>query len=615
MRMSRIAYSDFFRQIFFSPILLKLFTARPDNVMRQNGAIRSCNSIEKEDFPLKFSFLHEKTRKYSPRPPRLPALAAGSLVSVRLFMFFLFFTFVFAVPGAGAAENSQPEHGDTLIYGMLGEPSNLLPYLASDTSSSEVAGQLYTAPLKYDKDLQVVKLAAEEFDILDEGLRLRFTLKKGILWQDGKELTADDVEFTYKVMTDPKTPTSYAGDFKAITAFRKLGRYSFEVEYEKPFPRSLSTWMGSIMPKHVLEGQNLRGTTLARNPLSCGPYLMHAWDPGSSLTLTANPEYFEGKPFIDRVLYRIIPDSTTMFLELKAGKIDVMSGMTAQQYLYQTNDPAFTEQYDLYRYLASTYIYMGYNLKSPLFSDVRVRRALAYAVNKQDLVKGAIHGQGVPTIGPYKPDSWAYNTQIKDYPHDPAKALALLEEAGWKKGPAGLLEKNGRSFSFTLLTNQGNEQRIKTAIIIQSQLQVLGIEVKIRTVEWAAFLKQFVMPGYFDAVILGWTIPHDPDGYEVWHSSRIGGGLNVIGFADKEVDACLEAARSTFDQAVRKKNYDRFQEILHRDQPYCFLYVPYSLSAVHKRFRGIEPAPTGIFHNTNQWWVPLDEQRYRITAQ
>ena len=134
--------------------------------------------------------------------------------------------------------------------------------------------------------------------------------------------------------------------------------------------------------------------------------------------------------------------------------------------------------------------------------------------------------------------------------------------------------------------------------------------------EWAAFLKQFVIPGYFDAVVLAWTIPHDPDGYDVWHSSRAGaGGLNVIGYANKEADACLEAGRSTFDQAARKKAYDRLQEILHEEQPYCFLYVPYQLSAVQKRFRGIEPAPIGIFYNSDRWWVPLDDQRYRIEAR
>jgi peptide/nickel transport system substrate-binding protein len=132
-------------------------------------------------------------------------------------------------------------------------------------------------------------------------------------------------------------------------------------------------------------------------------------------------------------------------------------------------------------------------------------------------------------------------------------------------------------------------------------------------VEWAAFLKNFVLPGYFDAVILGWTTGLDPDVYDVWHSSRAG-GLNFIHYANAEVDALLEKARSTFAEDVRKKLYDRFQEILHEEQPYCFLYVPYALSAVHKRFRGPEPAPLGLFYNIHEWWVPLQEQRHRTLS-
>ncbi|MDR3176433.1 MAG: peptide-binding protein [Desulfovibrio sp.] len=544
---------------------------------------------------------------------------AGGRAARGLCFLFLFFAPAFlCLAGRAMAEETgaeqTPVYGDTRISAMIGEPSNLVPYLSSDSSSSEVAGHFYIAPLKYDRDLQVIPYAAESFSVLEEGRRLRFTLKKGIFWRDGVEVTADDAEFTYRMMTDPGTPTAYAGDFMIIKEFRKLDRYSFEAVYEKPFPRSLNTWMGALLPKHALDGRDLRNTPLIRKPLSCGPYFLSEWEPGAKLTLNANPDYFLGRPYIDRLLYRIIPDVTTMFLELKAGKLDVMGSLTGLQYSRQAPEPAFQKEFATYRTLASAYTYMGYNLKSPLFSDVRVRRAIAHAINKADIIKMALLGQGEPTIGPYKPDAWAYNHEIGDYAHDPEKALSLLAEAGWKPGRGGLLEKDGRSFSFTLLTNQGNEQRVKTAIIIQSQLKAVGIEVKIRTVEWAAFLKQFVMPGYFDAIILGWTLPHDPDGYDVWHSSRREGGLNFIGYADAEADACLEAARSTLDQAVRKRYYDRFQEILHRDQPYCFLYVPYDISAVQRRFRGVDPAPAGIFHNTERWWAPLDEQRYRISA-
>ena len=514
-----------------------------------------------------------------------------------------------------ADSSVQPEYGDAMVMGMVGEPSNLIPGLSSDSASSEIQSYLYVAPLEYNKDLEVSLYAAESFEILDNGLRLRFFLRPGIYWQDGVELTADDVEFTYRLMIDEKTPTAYSGDYKAITSFTRIGRYGFEVTYEKPFPRSISTWMRAILPKHALEGADLKKTPLARTPLSCGSYILQEWKPGSTLVLTANPAYFRGKPYIDKVVYRVIPDVTTMFLELKAKHIDIIKdSLTPQQFLYQTDTPSFTTEYGKYKTLAHAYTFLGYNLKSGFFSDVRVRQALAFGINKDDIIKGSLFGLGEKVIGPYRPGDWAYNDRLEQFPYDPEKALALLAEAGWEQGKDGVLRKDGAPFVFTLLTNQGNESRIKTAVLLQSQLQKLGIEVKIRTVEWAAFISQFVNPGHFDAIILGWTTTLDPDAFDVWHSSRIG-GLNFIGYSNPEADAILEEGRSTFDRETRKRLYDRLQEILHQEQPYCFLYVPYSLSAVQKRFRGIDPAPAGIFHNTHEWWVPLQEQRYRTQKQ
>ncbi len=533
-----------------------------------------------------------------------------------LFFFFLFWLCLALAPclSPQAAQPGQggPDYGDRIIMGSLGEPSNLIPPLASDVPSSEVAGQLYIGLLKYDKDLKIVPWAAQSYEVLEGGLLLRFTLRPGIRWQDGVELTAEDVAFTYRMMIDPKTPTSYAGGYKTIDSFTVLSRYSFEVRYAKPYARSLETWMGAIMPRHVLEGQDLMTTPVARNPVSCGPFIFKEWVPGSRVVLEANPDYFEGRPKLDGVIYTIIPDATTMFLELRAGKVDMM-GLSAQQYLYQT-PPSFREQYNVFRYLSFAYTYLGYNLQSPLFRDKKVRQALAYAIDKKAVIAGARMGQGESTIGPYVPGTWAYNDKIRDYPHDLAKARALLKEAGWEKDASGVLRnKNGLPFAFTVLTNQGNEERVKTAVIIQAQLKELGIDMRVRTVEWAVFFSQFVNTGFFDAVILGWTVPQDPDVYDVWHSSRMSpSGLNFMKYSNKEVDELIEKGRATFDRALRKRCYDRIQEILHEDQPYCFLYVPYSLPAVQKRFQGLEVAPAGITWNFDQWWVPKARQRHTV---
>lgn len=507
------------------------------------------------------------------------------------------------------AGTETPVYGGRILMGSIGEPSNLIPYLASDSASQDVAQWLYTAPLEYDKDLNIVKLAAESWEVLEGGTFMRFKLREGIKWQDGEPLTADDVTFTYKLMVNPSTPTAYAADFLNIAEYKQTGPLSFEVRYDAPYARSAITWMHPILPRHILEGQDIVTTSFARNPVGAGPFKLKSWESGSRITLEANELYFKGRPYLDEVVYRIIPDLTTIFLEAKAGKIDFL-GLTPQQYLRQTNGPEWTENWKKYKYLSPGYTYLGFNLTHPLFQDERVRRALSYAVDRAAVIKGALLGLGEPTIGPYKPGTWVYNDALEPYGHDPERARTLLAEAGWKPGKDGVLEKDGRRFSFTILVNQGNDERVKVATILQQEFRNVGVETAIRTVEWAAFIKEFVNKGNYDALILAWNILDDPDIFDVWHSSAISAnGLNFVHYSNAEVDELLEKARATADKAERKRLYDRFQEILHREQPYLFLYVPYSLPMVQARFRGIEPAPAGITYNFDRWWVPRALQR------
>ncbi|MFI3270501.1 MAG: ABC transporter substrate-binding protein [Pseudomonadota bacterium] len=507
---------------------------------------------------------------------------------------------------------ATPEKGGHIVMGSIGEPSTLIPFLATDSASHEIASMLFVAPLRYDKNLKIEPWAAESYEVLNDGRLLRFVLRKGIMWEDGVELTADDVEFTYNIIINPTTPTAYAEDFLAVTRFTKTGRYSFEVEYDKPFARALVSWMQAIMPRHILEGvegQALATHPFARKPVAVGPYSLDTWQVGSHIILKAVENYFEGEALLSDVIYRIIPDNATMFLELKAGKLDMM-GLSPQQYLRQTNTQKWQEEWNKYKYLSFGYTFLGYNLRHPFFTDAKVRRALTHAIDREGIVKGVLLGMGEPVIGPYKPKTWVYNTEITPYEYSPDMARALMAEAGWRDTDGdGLLDKDGVPFAFTILTNQGNDQRIKAATIIQSQLKQIGIKVQIRTVEWAAFIKEFVNKGRFDAVLLAWSIGQDPDSFEVWHSSKaFEGGLNFIGYSNSEVDEVLEKGRRALSLEERKKLYDRFQVLLHEDQPYCFLYAPYALPIVQARFRGIEPAPAGITYNFIDWWVSRRDQ-------
>jgi peptide/nickel transport system substrate-binding protein len=508
--------------------------------------------------------------------------------------------------------DSEPVSGGRIIMGSTGEPSNLIPPLATDSASSDINSHLYVAPLKYNRDIELVKWAAEELEVKDEGKKIYIRLKPGIMWFDGEELTAEDVRFTYELMIDPHTPTAYAQDYLAIDEFIVLDRYSFEVTYEQPFARSLVTWALPVLPRHILENEDLLSTKYSREPVGAGAYRLHRWDAGRQVILRANEDYFEGRPKIDEVVYRVVPDLATMFLELKSGNLDMMS-LTPQQHLFQTTDEYWQENFQKFSYLATGYTYLGYNLKHPFFSSIQVRQALAHAIDKEEIVKGVLLGEGVPTIGPYVPGTWVYNEDIENYPYDPELALKILAEQGWEMNRNGVLEKDGLAFEFTILTNQGNDLRVRTATILQYRLAKIGIRVKIRMVEWATFIKEFVNKGRFDAVLLGWNIPQDPDMYNVWHSSQaVENGLNFIHYKNERVDELLEIGRRSFDQEVRRKAYYEIQEILHHEQPYMFLFTANSLPIVQGRFMGIEAAPAGIMHNFYDWWVPGQLQRFSL---
>jgi len=335
------------------------------------------------------------------------------------------------------------------------------------------------------------------------------------------------------------------------------------------------------------------------------------WKTGEKTVFEANPDYFEGRPYLSRVVTRVIPDPATMFLELKSGGIDMM-GVTPLQYTRQTETEEFRKSFHKYRYLSFGYTYLGFRLSHPLFTDKRVRQAFACAIHKKEIIDGVLFGLGQEATGPYKPGTWVHNPDVKRYPYDPQQAKALLAEAGWKDADGdGVLEKEGRKFSFTVLTNAGNESRAKTAAIIQQNLAAVGVKMEIRTLEWAAFINEFVDKRKFDAVILGWNITQDPDQYDIWSSKKTGPKeLNFVGFQNAEVDRLLEEGRRTFDLEKRKKAYSRIQEILAEEQPYVFLYYPDALPVVHKRIHGIEPAPAGISYNFIKWYVPKDRQRY-----
>ncbi|MBF0317923.1 MAG: peptide-binding protein [Nitrospirae bacterium] len=539
----------------------------------------------------------------APWPQNAPLFSSSSFTYVLAILLFLCIW----------ADNAQTnDYGDTLVEATTAEPSVLIPMLAGDSISHEVAGLIFNGLAKYAPDLSLTGDLAKSWDI--NGLTITFHLRQGVRWTDGVEFTAEDVMFGYKTIIDDKTPTAYKEDYLQVKKAEVVDKYTFRVTYDKPFASALSSWGSlTVLPKHLLEGKSITKNSLTRNPVGVGPYKLKRWTPGQEVLLSSNHDYFDGRPYIDNYLFRVIPDQSTMFLELKAGGIDFM-GLTPLQYERQTDSPYFKENFNKYRYPVFSYTYLGFNLKHPIFKDKRVRQAIAHAIDKKELINIVLLGLGSESTGPYVPKTWPYNPNVRRYEYGPQKAGELLAQAGWKDSDGdGILDKDGNPLDFTISTGMGNSTRIKAATIIQWRLKQIGIRVNIRTLEWSTFINEFIDKRRFEAVLLGWAIGMDADQYDIWHSSKTKEKeFNFISYSDPEVDRLLEEGRRTFDIEKRKKAYYKIQEILAEDVPYVFLYVPDALPVVHKRFKGIAPSPIGIGYNMPKWHVPKEQQKNKI---
>ncbi|QER41831.1 peptide-binding protein [Thermodesulfobacterium sp. TA1] len=508
------------------------------------------------------------------------------------------------------------DYGDALVIGAISDASVMVPMIATDVMSHTIGGHLFLGVVKYGPDLNLVGELAERFEISEDQRTITFYLRKGVKWSDGVEVTSEDIAFGYRLITDPKIPTPYASDFQEVEKFEVLDPYTFRVTYKKPFALALSSWGNLVvLPKHLLEGKDLDylRNVFGRKPVGNGPFMLVHWKPQQEILLKANPLYYKGRPYLNYLIYRIIPDPTTLFMELRSGGIDWVP-LTPLQYLKLQKEKEVEKFFQVYKYPAFSFTYIGYNLAHPFFKDQRVRKALCLAIDKHKIVKGALLGQGIPAYGPYKPDAWFYNPEIeKSCPYDPQKALALLFEAGFKKNEKGLLEKDGKIFEFTLLVNQGNLPRLLAAQIVQQELFKIGIKVNIRTLEWTTLIHQFIDKRRFEAVILGWSTGPDPDLYDIFHSSKKNSpGLNFVGYVNPELDKLLEEGRYTLDKKRRKKIYAKIQEILAEDQPYTFLYIPMSLEAISVRIQEVKTSAIGIGYNLEEWWVPKEKQKYLI---
>jgi ABC-type transport system substrate-binding protein len=340
-----------------------------------------------------------------------------------------------------------------------------------------------------------------------------------------------------------------------------------------------------VLPKHLLDatalakeaaelGQDpaqfgLRQSGFNRRPVGSGPFVFQEWKSDQHIRLKRFDDYWEGPPNYHEYVMRIIPDTLTQEMEFYAGTVD--------DYSVQPHQVARLSQDDRFQHFSGAsfgYAYIGYNMRRPPFDDVRVRRALGMAIDTQKIIDYVLYGQGERITGPFVKQTDYYNHDIAPLPYDPKGALALLNEAGWRRGSDGYLQKEGKRLAFTLITNNGNQLRKAILAIAQDAWKKIGIQVETDLLEWSVFIQKRVNELDFDALILGWSMGIDPDLFQIWHSSQTGKfQLNFVGYSDPQADELILKIRREYNLKRQVAYCHRLHERIAEAQPYTFLYV------------------------------------------
>jgi ABC-type transport system substrate-binding protein len=432
-----------------------------------------------------------------------------------------------------------------------------------------------------------------------------FRLRKGVLFQDGHEFDSGDVKFTYQAIMAPENLSPRVPDFEPVKAVEPLGRYTVKIIYKRLFEPGFGSWGMGILPEHLLNRERLkaeairlgrdpktysiRDSAFNRAPIGTGPFRFAEWKTDQFIRLRRFRDYWEGSPNLREYLYRVIPDLLTAELTFYAGTSDAY-GAQPHQVERLKHDPRFQN----FSRLGLGYTYIGYNMRRPIFQDVRVRKALGMAINVQEIIDYVLYRQAERTTGPYPKQTEFYNPAVKPLPYDPEGALRLLAEAGWTRNAEGWLEKDGKPLAFTLLTNLGNEVRKAVMVVAQNAWRRLGIKVETLIMEWAVFINERVDKGDFDALILGWSMGLDADLYQIFHSSQMGHfQLNFVGYSNPEADALMIRIRQEYNRARQVEMARRLHQIVAQDQPYTFLFVGKGLTLLDRKLVRMIRDPDG----------------------
>jgi peptide/nickel transport system substrate-binding protein len=489
---------------------------------------------------------------------------------------------------AGGAAAQAPQRGGVVRIPVIGNPTPNIFTTPGGFADIVVGKALFNTLVKYGSpDLRPAPDLAESWSLSEDQKVWTFRLRKGAKWHDGAPVTAEDVKFTLDAILNPKVNAAFRAFVRGLTKAEVVDAHTVRLHLESPVGPFLTllAYNIAIKPKHLLEGRDLNAPSeFIRKPVGTGPFKFQEAVAGSHFSLVANPDYFEGRPHLDGVVFKVLPNINTQLAQMRTGELDIMLVEPHQLEIFKG-----IAGVEISTVNQVNHFFAALNNTHPLFKDRRVRQALAHAVDRQAIVDTILAGKGQVATGPIPPVlEWAYNPNVKRYPFDPERAKALLAEAGWKPGGDGILHRDGQPFRFTYMVDKGNAVREQIATILQQYWKRIGLEVTLRVEEWSVYYKIGNITRDYLARNAWRISPPDPD---IASQYMTGGTENHYQYSNPEVDRLLQEARALADPARRKPLYFKAQEIIAEDAPVIWLYYPHEIRAITKRLHGFPGLP------------------------
>ena len=491
-----------------------------------------------------------------------------------------------------ATASGTEEEPTTLVYGS-GDYTRINPAM---DEHGEINLLLFNGLTGHDGDNAVIPALAKSWDFDEETCTYTFHLEEDVRWHDGEPFTAEDVQFTIEAIMDPENGSENAPNFEDVEEITVIDDHTISFRLSAPNVAFLDYMTMAILPKHLLEGEDMQTADFFRSPIGTGPYKLASWDEGQAITLEKNAGYFRGEPNIDTIVFKIVPDDNAKALQLRAGELD-LALLTPKDAATFADEEGFT-CYDM-----ETADYRGilFNFQNEYWQENRdLIPAVCYAIDREAIIDAVLLGQGMAAYGPLQRNIYNYE-DVEHYDYDPEKARAVLEATGCVLGEDGFYTRNGETVGFVLSVGAGDQVRIDMAQIVAQQLREIGMDVTVdipAQVDWSGQM----------AYLIGWGSPFDADDhtYKVFGTDK---GANYSGYSNADVDRYLTEARESDDPAVRAEAYANFQKALAADPAFAFICYIDANYVADASITGIDADTVmghhgvGIFWNVAEWTI------------